>query len=379
MRTFLAVLFALAALVVAGIFMHRDPGSINVEWFGYVWQQSLGVAVLIIGLSFIAFYIVLRLLGLLLRGPKWLRIQREAGSQLRARARISEGLLQLAEGKYEDAERMFAYPSPEQGRLTHWLLAAQAAHAAEHFEARDAHIEAALDAFPAKSLAITLHFVALLRDSDPKRALSLLEALPAKKHPGRARLMVPLLIDAQRFDEAKQALRIAYKRGGGEALQERIFLGALALPEINQVKQAWEQHAEKSSLSHMAHYAQRLLELDDPAAAEPILATLLERGHTGELVRRWAHIDSANSKTQLERAEKWSERHHDHADLLYVLGVLCARQELWGRSKGYLEHSIALAPDAGSYRALADMLERSEDTEGAAAARLQALQHSGLA
>ena len=80
----------------------------------------------------------------------------------------------------------------------------------------------------------------------------------------------------------------------------------------------------------------------DRDAAE-ILARSLEREWNSDLVARYAECRPADGAPQLEQAERWLTQHRDDATLLYALGVLCERAQLWGKAQTYFEASLAVA------------------------------------
>jgi len=58
-------------------------------------------------------------------------------------------------------------------------------------------------------------------------------------------------------------------------------------------------------------------------------------------VRLYVECRPADVSPQLEKAEHWLASHSDDATLLYALGVLCERAQLWGKAQSYLEASLA--------------------------------------
>ena len=68
---------------------------------------------------------------------------------------------------------------------------------------------------------------------------------------------------------------------------------------------------------------------------------------------------------QIERAEKWLEKHPNDAALLLALGRLCARQSLWGKAQSYLEASVAVEPTYTGYYELARLEESTGNGEAA--------------
>ena len=77
-----------------------------------------------------------------------------------------------------------------------------------------------------------------------------------------------------------------------------------------------------------------------------LLTRALEREWDSELVELYGECRPADSKRQLEQAERWLAMHSQDAALLRVLGVLCQRAQLWGKAQTYLEASLALAREA---------------------------------
>jgi len=89
----------------------------------------------------------------------------------------------------------------------------------------------------------------------------------------------------------------------------------------------------------------------------------------------YAECRPADSTRQLEIAERWLVRHNQDASLLYTLGRLCERQQLWGKAQTYLEASLALDNHWRAHVALGEMLAKLDrrteaDAHFAAALRL---------
>jgi HemY protein len=76
--------------------------------------------------------------------------------------------------------------------------------------------------------------------------------------------------------------------------------------------------------------------------AADIVARSLERQWDPDLVALYAECRLSDASPQLEQAERWLPAHSGDAQLLYALGVLCERAQLWGKAQTYLEASMAL-------------------------------------
>ena len=68
--------------------------------------------------------------------------------------------------------------------------------------------------------------------------------------------------------------------------------------------------------------------------------------------------DRPTPTRQLEQAERWLAQHNQDATLLYALGVLCERAQLWGKAQTYLEASLALDDRWRTHVALGELLAR---------------------
>lgn len=95
---------------------------------------------------------------------------------------------------------------------------------------------------------------------------------------------------------------------------------------------------------------------------------LLEERWDSGLARLYAYCaDSVDAaRACLHNAESWLERQPRDAGLLFALGQLCRRTELWGKAQSYLEASLGLEPAVETHLALAhlfDTLERREDAQ----------------
>ena len=77
-----------------------------------------------------------------------------------------------------------------------------------------------------------------------------------------------------------------------------------------------------------------------------------------DLVRLLAECRVADATKQLEQAERWLAAHSDDASLWYALGILCQRQQLWGKAQTYVEASLALDNAYPPHVALGAMLAR---------------------
>jgi HemY protein len=104
--------------------------------------------------------------------------------------------------------------------------------------------------------------------------------------------------------------------------------------------------------------ARSFIALGGDREAVEILTKSLERDWNSELVELYAECRPADSAPQLEQAERWLAKHRDDAALLYVLGVLCERAQLWGKAQTYFEASLAVEDTWRTRVALGELFAR---------------------
>jgi HemY protein len=85
----------------------------------------------------------------------------------------------------------------------------------------------------------------------------------------------------------------------------------------------------------------------------------------GRLLEEYARAQAFPARTQLERVEAWIEKAPPetavHAALLRAGGLLCLREQIWGKAASYLKESLQIAPEAGTLLALARLAEAVGD------------------
>jgi HemY protein len=88
------------------------------------------------------------------------------------------------------------------------------------------------------------------------------------------------------------------------------------------------------------------------------------------LLDEYARAQAFPARSQLERAEAWLAQAPPsgpvRAALLRAAGLICLREQLWGKSKGYLEDSLTEAKHPSTFLALARLAESVGDEAEAA-------------
>jgi HemY protein len=277
----------------------------------------------------------------------------------------------LLEGRYGRA-RQFAEEALEIPQSS-GLAALVAARAA--IETRDFAVAETLLARPdaqATSLAVPrlmLEAEMRLAAGQPVEALAILQALrkEAGLHTAALRLELKALQAAGRHAEIPPLVDQLVKRkvyGPSEALHLRAAAYAAELEsrrhDGTSLRAYWSRLSEADQrLPRVARAgAKSFLALGSDREAADILARALEHAWDSDLVVAYANCRSPDGTRQLEQAERWLAEHNQDPKLLYALGVLCERQQLWGKAETYLEASLALEDAYATRLALGELLLR---------------------
>ncbi|HVE89063.1 MAG TPA: hypothetical protein VNA44_05125, partial [Burkholderiaceae bacterium] len=89
------------------------------------------------------------------------------------------------------------------------------------------------------------------------------------------------------------------------------------------------------------------------------------------LLEEYGRARTSSPRDQLERVETWIKDAPSagpiRAALLYAAGMICLRQQLWGKAKAYLLESLAVSREAVTLIALARLADTIGDEREAAA------------
>jgi HemY protein len=386
-RALVAFLLLAATAVLAALLFKLNEGYALFVAPPYRIELTLNTFLILLVLLFVLVHAVLRLASRLARLPRLVREHRRRKQAERARARFEAAVVSLIEGRGGKA-RQYAGEALEipQSSPVAALVGARAA-----LDMRDYEAALALLARPdaqATSLAVPrlmLQAEIALERGQPSDALARLAELrrEAGLHTAALRLELRALTAARRHGEIPPLVdqlvkRKVYEPDQGQALRARAHadaIGALShdtaglraywarLTDIERVQPVVAEAAARAFLHQNA----------DREAAE-IIVRALERTWEPRLLQWYAECRTPDPTRQLEAAERWLVEHSQDATLLYALGRLCERQELWGKAQTYLEASLALDNHWRTHVALGELfasLGRTDEANAHLAAALR--------
>ncbi len=391
-------LFVLAAALVTGalLFWALDysRGFILIAVGNHMVQISLWLAVLLLAVIWLGW----RLLAMLVRpgvrtwrGRGQRRAARQQRELLAAVADYYEGRWQRARAALVRSAKGSAIPG------LNYVLAADAAARTGEEQAAQELLQAAEREIPAESPALTLARAEIaLRREDIAGAVAELRRGWAA-HPRQPRILELLrdcLVRLEDWDGLAELLPALRRTGTGDlgALEARLHAGRLAAAAqaasgdgasgdgaevAAELAARWAQvpRALKSHPDCLRAHARALIALGDGKRAERELRRYLERDWDPELVLDWeaATRGDPEPRGQLAVAERWLREREPCWQLLLVLGRLCQRLEIRGKSRDYLEQALRLTQRSEIYAELGATLSASGDQLGAVRCYRQAV------
>jgi len=365
-----ALVLLLGAVSVAALLQH-DPGYLYVDIGRWTLETTVAFALGVLAIVFILAYFGVRLAAVLLRTPRaWRRGARGRRTE-KSRRGLTRGLIEMAEGRWEQAEKLLTRHAAESDTaLLNYLAAARAAQQAGAYERRDRYLKAAIEANPEADVAVSLTQAELqLAHHQTEHSLATLTRLRslAPHHTYVMKLLARLYAELEDWDRLAELLPELRRRRvlpaeRLDALERAAALGRLSRDgtDLERLSATWESLTRRTRDDpEVVHaYAQLLTRAGGHAAAERRLRQVLGRQWDESLVRDYGLVQLEDAARQLDHAESWLHEHGRSPMLLLTLGRLCVRNQLWGKARIYLESSIAGEPRAEAYFELAQLLDQ---------------------
>lgn len=379
MRWIVFLLLTLVAAVALGVMLENDPGLVRIYFGERVVEMTLAVfALLCIG-TLLGLWLAVTLLIWVWEFPARLRARLARRRQLRARRALTEGLIEIAEGRWREGERRLVRNARDsEVPLINYLAAARAAQLLEEDERRDQHLKAAYESTPQATVAVLLTQAELqLAHGQYEHALATLRRLQ-DQNPGHAYGLKLLARVYESLGEWRQIDDLIPRLRKTEVVRpaemERIEVRALqealrnaAGQEGETLEAIWRNTPRRMRRNQdvVRSYALALLKNNANDRAEAVLRDSLKSQWNDELVLLYADVRSSQPEKQLGRVENWLKEHGDSAALLYAAGHLCATNKLWGKARSYLETSARIQPNAQTFRRLGYLLQELGQPEAA--------------
>ena len=321
--------------------------------------------------AFAGAYFVVRAVAHTLQLPAYVRAFRIRQGERKAREALEQSLQALYEGRFGRAVKLAARAYDlGQWRTLAALVAARASQRMRNFALRDTWIAKARAGEPDwRQATLTAEAELLLEERRYDEARSVLLEL----HAGGARHIATLsaLLRAEQglgnWSEVVRIARLLEKRDAmprealdGIVVNARIATLSLKALDARALAEYWRSipAAEQRRARIAGAAARAWMQLGDGRAAQLAIENALAAAWEPEMVLLYGECRDDEAIARIERAEGWLKDRPQDADLLLTLGRLCAKRELWGKARSYLEASIGLSPVRDAHIELARLCDR---------------------
>ncbi len=370
--TIIVVIGALLCAVALAPLFSQDAGYVLIELGG--WSIETNVLVL-------SALLLLILIGL--RALFWfLSLPRRAASNL-ARRRLENGLLALAEGNWQQAEKALSKAANHNAAPVAGFLAAARAADGDDGDSRaisqrqQSYLAAADDGHARTRFLIHLSKARLLINKGQyEQAIPLLQHClkQRRRHRQALRMLAQCYRELGHWRALRDLLPAMRKAGlldrDSSADLEKLSISneLTAAGDAEQLQKIWDSllRGQRQQPGLIACYAQRALQFDFPRLADAALIQALDRQADPVLADLYARAHLEPIDKALQRALKWQRRYPDDAGIARLLGQLFMQAKKWGKARDALQESLRLQADATTYTLLGELLQQQGDSDAAA-------------
>ncbi|TDJ29593.1 MAG: hypothetical protein E2O55_02890 [Gammaproteobacteria bacterium] len=376
MRTGLLGLAAVFLGAFSAHFLLRDRGYVLINFAGYVIEMSVPALLVLLTLG----YVVIRAMVALWRAPRRLGKAFADGQLKRSGAKLTRGLIHIAEGNWSKGERLLTQGlKGTDAPLINYLMAARAAQLQGGNERRDDWLKLAYEELPGAEIAILLTQAELqLEHAEYERALATLNRIE-ETHPNHPVALALLAKTHRALQDWDRLIGILPRLGAAKLKagdREQLTAEALAVYTARtdltyeDLEGLWSRLPAKirDASQLIALYATGLSMLGRGDQAEREIRSALKKDWNEDLIIAYGRIETSEPAKRLKRAEQWLKSHAEDGALLLTAARLCMAEELWGKARSYLESSLALAPRTDAYALYGRLLKQFGEDEDAALA-----------
>lgn len=378
MKWFLLAILVLVGSVAVALVALPDPGYVLIGYGKYSVESSLLVFLVVLALV----YFGVRALAGIWSTPGRLQRWEHRRHERRLRRWFDAGTLELAEGRYERAERRLLHLlKSRQAPLQAYLSAADAANRLQADDRRDHYLALAMQRQPDAEVSILISQAELqLANVQTDQALTTLNRLKAlAPHSNQTlRLLMQLYLQLNDWQalrellpELRRAKVLSHEQWQTLAVQvyrEQVldFATGNDVEALNASWRALPPPVQQDS-GLLAVYIETLIRLGAHQRAGQLLRQQLVQHWDPHLVYLFGETEEADIAAQQTLAEQWLEKYPQDAVLQVTLAKISLRNKLWGKARSYLEASIGSQPTQEAYRLLAALLEQLDEPDAAAA------------
>jgi len=372
MKFIFTAMFVLLAAVVIAMLARNDPGYMMINYRDWAIETSLVLAVIIILIAFFVLYVLIRFFINTRKMPENIGKWQQQRRVTRANDALATGLLELAKGEWGKAEKhLTKHIADTKMPLINYLAAARATQKQGNDQQRDHYLQLAHQSMPKAELAIALtHAELQISHGQMEQALATLSIIQrsSPKHATVLKLLMRLYVELHDWERLLELVPVLLRRKHidkeeAERLQTLSYVGLLHMAARDSdrmiIHDTWRRipKAIRQKDTMMIEYVENLVSHDEFIDAAELIQQFMSKHCSDRLVYIYGLIE-ADLPRQIRYVETWQKTYGRNAVVLLTLGRLCMRKQLWVRSQENLEASLALAPQAETFRELAQLHEK---------------------
>lgn len=375
MKRLFFLLIVLIIAILIGIQLKSNPGYVLITTNHFTIETRLWFVSLFLLILFLMLYFVIRLFKYIYSMPIRWQQWRTKEKTSKATKLTYQGLMSVAQGDWSIAQKKLLReiknaPVP----LINYLAAATAAAGDGEQQQRDQYLHQAYEIMPNAKLIVGLVQAQLQYDaSQYELALAtlkqLVEIAPKQK------LVLRLLTKVyQKLGEWNNLVKLLPQLKKRQLFSERYLINITLTAychiftkpcDVEGLMKAWKKAPSdiRNRPQIIKLYIEALINLNEIDTADALLRKVLKEDWNSELVLLYADIKLTDVKRQLAYAEHWLRFYPKDVDLLFVLGKLAERNQLWGKAKNYYQASLKIEPKVSVYAVYAKLLEQLGEVE----------------
>jgi HemY protein len=383
------LLFALLlAGIVVGPMIAGHQGYVLIQTDNYNIETSVTGLVIILVLALVVLFAVEWLLRRIFRTGAHTRGWFVGRKRRRARKQTELALLKLAEGDYQQVEKLMAKNADHAEQpVVNYLLASEAAQQRGDEIRANQHLERAAelagnDLIPVEITRVRLQLARNENHAARHGVDKLLEITP--RHPEVLRLAEQAYIRTGAWGSLLDIIPSMAKANVGDeaqrdALQQQAWIGLMDQARADQgsdgLKTWWKNQSRKTRHQPplQVAMAEHLIECDDHDTAQEIILDGLKRQYDDRLVAVIPRLKT-NNPEQVEKVLRQQIKTQGDRPLLWsTLGQSLMKHGEWKEASLAFRAAIKQRPDAFDYAWLADCFDRLHEPEQAATMRRDGL------
>lgn len=393
-----ALVLALLAAFTA-LFLKLNLGNVALFVPPYRIDVSLNLALLGLVTLLAAVYWLARVVQMMADFPEQVRLYRARREEIGGNRALIEAVKNSLEGRFARAEKSArAAQSSNSTAAVAALIAARAAHRMQEYTRRDEWLNRAASDAALDTARLVASAEMLTEQRENEAALAAIDHLQGegRRHIHAMRIALSANLQAGRWDEALKAVRLLEKRNAlhlmlARKLKHTIYRELIADQSSDPaaLEAMWRSVPDaERRLPEIALEAARSFNNSDEhlgrLAAEAVQDALQQPPADWDesetrLLDQYARTSAMPARDQLERVEAWLKLAPPsgpiRAALLRTAGLICLREQLWGKSKTYLLESLATDVHPSTLLALGRLADAiGDDAEAAVYFRKAALE-----